>query len=170
MKISDIASETDLRNWLDEWISTCEGRIHMEWIEPAKYGSSVGAPDAKLIADRQSVGLELKYLLTTRKGIKWTVRPAQRRYHHMLGRTGGRSALLAYIPASNELCLVRGNNIPLRDYSKDPDSGCAQGKVTKWELNYGTVYPDRQAIYNLEDYLFYNDNFWSMKYSPAYGG
>ena len=75
------------------------------------YGSTVGVPDCKMSYDKNTVGLELKYLVTNRKGIKWEVRPAQRRYHHMHAKSGGRSALLAYIAANSELVLVRGDHI-----------------------------------------------------------
>jgi hypothetical protein len=159
MKLEDIASETNLRNWLTDNIDECEGRLKIEWIEPAQYGSSPGLPDCKL----NGIGLELKYLLSTKKGIKWTIRPAQRRYHHMLARNGGKSALLAYIAAKNELVLVRGDHIPLRDYAIDKESGCAHGLVILEHLNYMSLDTDRQAIFELEKLLFHDDVFWRKR-------
>jgi hypothetical protein len=163
MKLKEISSEGDLRYWLQEWIFECEGRLKLEWVEPMMYGSTVGAPDCKVSCGEKTVGLELKYLITNRKGIKWEVRPAQRRYHHMHAKSGGRSALLAYIPATNVLGLVRGDNIPLRDYAKDPQSGCHDGKVKMWDLSYFSVDTDKNSIFNLERALF-GENFWEKRH------
>lgn len=160
MKLNEIVSENDLRYWLQEWIFECEGRMSLEWVEPMIYGSTVGAPDCKIKYEDKTVGIELKYLLSTKKGIKWTLRPAQRRYHHMNMHKGGRSALLAYVPASGELVLVRGDHIPLRDYARDPDSGCIGGKVRAQHLNFFSLDIDKQAIFELERLLFL-DEFWS---------
>jgi hypothetical protein len=159
MKLEDISSETDLRHWLTDNIGECEGRLKLEWIEPAKYGSTIGAPDCKIKYDDKSVGLELKYLLSTKKGIKWTVRPAQRRYHHMLALHNGRSALLAYVVAKQELYLIRGDHIPLRDYATDKESGCRHGLVQMEHLDYFSIDRDKQAIFRLENMLF-EDTFW----------
>jgi hypothetical protein len=159
VKLKEITSEGNVRSWLQEWISECQGRLKLEWIEPMMYGSTVGAPDCKISSGMNSVGLELKYLLTTKKGIKWEVRPAQRRYHHMHAKNGGRSALMAYIAATSVLVLVRGDNIPLRDYAKDPQSGCHDGKVKMWDLSYFSLDADRQTIFNLERALF-GELFW----------
>jgi hypothetical protein len=160
MKLNEVASEGDLRYWLQEWISECEGRLALEWVEPMMYGSTVGAPDCKVSYNRKTVGLELKYLISTRKGVKWTMRPAQRRYHHMNAKAGGRSALLAYLAAQEKLVIVRGNHIPLRDYASDKESGCAHGLVIMEELNYFSIDSDQQAIFNLENLIFTSDAFW----------
>jgi hypothetical protein len=160
VKLENIKSETDLRNWLTEWVGECCGRVTIEWVEPSLYGSSVGAPDCKIKSEGISVGLELKYLECTRKGIKWKVRPAQRRYHHMGMRSGQKSALLAWIKQTSKLVLVRGDHIPLRDYSTDKESGCAHGLVIMEELNYHSIKSDTQAIFNLEDLLFGLDKVW----------
>jgi hypothetical protein len=161
VKLDNVCSETDLRNWLTDQVFECEGRLSIEWIEPALYGSTIGAPDCKLKFANQSVGLELKYLLSTKKGIKWTVRPSQRRYHHMLAKNGGHSALLAYIASSRELYLVRGDHIPLRDYSKHQESGCPHGLVIMYQLDFMSIDRDRQAIFELEEHLFSNE-YWEQ--------
>lgn len=165
MKLVNINKENDLRSWLREYVGLCEGRIQVKWIEPGPYGSTVGAPDAELSNKQRTVGVELKYLVTTRKGIRWDVRPAQRRYHHMHARKGGRSALVAYIPATHKLLLVRGDHIPLRDYSSDPDSGvrgCVDANIT-YQLNLFNSQEDRQTILELEKKLFYDISYWSAK-------
>jgi hypothetical protein len=159
MKLENITSEGDLRNWLTDQIFECEGRLGLEWIEPAKFGSTIGAPDCKIKYGISSIGLELKYLISTKKGIKWAVRPAQRRYHHMLAFHGGRSALMAFIAAKQELYLVRGDHIPLRDYASDPQSGCANRLVKMTHLDFMSIDRDRQAMFALEDNLF-QDEFW----------
>jgi hypothetical protein len=156
MKIENISRETDLREWLSENIVHCEGRIVINWIEPSRYGSSVGQPDCTITSSGMNViGLELKYLLKTRRGIKWTVRPSQRRYHHMLMKHGGRSALLAWVPAEYRMLLVRGDKIPLRDYVDDPNSG-----VDDFNINIFSINVDMNAIFQLEQYLFHEDFFW----------
>jgi hypothetical protein len=160
MKLENVCSEGDLRKWLTDQIFECEGRLKLEWIEPAKYGSSIGSPDCKIKYNDQSVGLELKYLLNTKKGIKWTVRPAQRRYHHMNIMNGGRSALLAFVSANQELHLVRGDHIPLRDYASDKESGCVHGLVKMERMDHFSVDRDKQAIFEIEDHLF-EDEFWA---------
>lgn len=162
MRLNEIASEGDLRYWLQEWISECRDRLNLEWVEPMIYGSTVGAPDCKIKHQDSTIGLELKYLLSTKKGIKWTLRPAQRRYHHMNIKQGGRSALLAYIPATSQLVLVRGDHIPLRDYASDPDSGCKDGLVRCQHLNFFTLDTDKQAIFELETVLF-DSHFWEKR-------
>jgi hypothetical protein len=156
MKLNEVASEGDLRYWLQEWISECDGILKLEWIEPMIYGSTIGVPDCKIKSGNQSIGLELKYLLSTKKGIKWVVRPSQRRYHHINAKAGGRSALLAYLAARSELVLVRGDHIPLRDYATDKESGCAHGLVI---LDYMSKDSDKQAIFKLEKLIF-NDEYW----------
>jgi hypothetical protein len=159
MKLENVTSEGDLRNWLTDQIFECEGRLGLEWIEPARFGSTIGAPDCKIKYGIESIGVELKYLLSTKKGIKWAVRPAQRRYHHMLAFHGGRSALLVFAAAKRELHLVRGDHVPLRDYATDPQSGCAHGLVIMERLDFMSIDRDRQAMFALEDNLF-QDDFW----------
>jgi hypothetical protein len=164
MKLNEVASEGDLRYWLQEWISECDGRLAVEWVEPMIYGSTVGAPDCKISYSQKTIGLELKYLLTTRKGIKWEVRPAQRRYHHMHAKNGGRSALLAYIAATKELVLVRGDHIPLRDYASDKESGCAHGLVIMEVMTIFDVDRDKNAMFTIEENLF-GSLFWERHHA-----
>jgi hypothetical protein len=159
MKLSDITSEGDLRQWMKDYAHICDGRLKFDWIEPSIFGSSVGQPDLQIKSAGKKVGLELKYLLSTKKGIKWTLRPAQRRYHHMNLRNGGCSAVLAFIPATKQLLLMRGDHVPLRDYASDPNSGCANGRAIYEDVNYFGVDPDNNAMFVLERLLFHND-FW----------
>jgi hypothetical protein len=166
MNIEDIASESDLRDWLRTNIHYCNGRLKLDWVEPSIYGSTVGQSDVNIISGYEKIGVELKYLLTTRKGIKWTLRPAQRRYHHMHMKKGGKSALLAYIPAEGDLRLVRGDKIPLRNYISDPGSGYENEMwestiaALSWKVNMFSVRPDENAILQMERYLFDHANFW----------
>jgi hypothetical protein len=167
MILENVSSENGLRNWLTDNLHHCEGRITVEWIEPAPYGSTEGAPDCKLKSEGMTVDLELKFLLSTKKGIKWTVRPAQRRYLHMSIKNGNRSALLAFIAATEELHLIRGDHVPLRDYAKDPSSGCAHGLVKMNHIDYFSVDRDRQAMFNLESILFQSPLFWTNDDKPG---
>lgn len=162
MKLQDINKEDDLRHWVKDHLSYCEGRVTIDWIEPAMFGSSVGQPDVQFKSEDTKIGIELKYLLRTKKGIKWTLRPAQRRYHHMTAKAGGKSAILAYIPASNKLILCRGDHVPLRDYARDPDSGCVNGEALFLEINYFSVDPNKNAMLVLEKVLFHS-TFWEKK-------
>jgi hypothetical protein len=156
MQINDICSENDLRTWLTEQSEMIRG-IQLDWVEPGKYGSTMGQPDVNLKIGGTTIGLELKYLLTTRKGIKFTVRPVQRRYHHMTVKRGGKSALLAIEAGPvNKLFLVRGDKIPLRDYVSDPDSGC-KGGLEYWLV--GVSDADHKTINNLIRILF-KSTFW----------
>lgn len=151
MKLTDIHSETDLRNWL-----TTNTDRSIEWIEPGRFGSSEGLPDCKF----EGVGLELKYLEQTRKGIKWKVRPAQRRYHHMNVLKGGHSALLAFTDKTHELLLVRGDHIPLRDYAVDKESGCAHGLVILEKINSWSIQEDAMAMDELLRLIHIGSKFW----------
>jgi hypothetical protein len=160
MKLENIDSEGDLRAWLRANISACEGRVKIEWIEPSLYGSSIGMPDCKIVTEDKSVGLELKCLPMTRKGIKWIVRPAQRRYHRMTALRGGRSALLAYV--NSDLLLVRGDHVPLRNYASDPSSGVLSDDIIINNLSYLMIDRDRQTIFNLESMLFHDESFWEI--------
>jgi hypothetical protein len=160
MKIIDINSESDLRQWLKDNIHYAKG-LKLDWIESSKYGSSWGQPDVNINCNEVTVSVELKYLLTTRKGIKWTLRPAQRRWHHIHARKGGKSIVMAFVPASNSLILVRGSNVPRRDYASHPDSGCKNGEVdTHWRINMAPINQDENAMILLERYLFRHDYFW----------
>jgi hypothetical protein len=163
MQFQNITSEGDLRTWMRSNISECEGRVKIEWIEPSLYGSSIGMPDCKIVSEDKSIGLELKYLELTRKGIRWTVRPVQRRYHRMLAIRGGRSALLAYIAGIKELVLVRGDHVPLRNYASDPNSGVEGDDAIVNNLSYFSIDKDRQTMFNLEEMLFHNSDFWKIK-------
>ena len=163
MQLANIDSEGDLRAWLRSNIHQCEGRVKIEWIEPTLRGSSTGVPDCKIVSEDKSVGLELKCLSMTRKGIKWIVRPAQRRYHRMTALRGGRSALLAYIIDISDLVLVRGDHVPLRNYASDPSSGVDGDDAIINNLSYFSIDKDRQTIFNLEEMLFHNSDFWKIK-------
>jgi hypothetical protein len=151
VKLENIVDEGGLRHWLRD---NC--RLQLEWVEPSKYGSSVGAPDVKITHGSDVVGLELKCLTRTRKGIKWTVRPAQRRYHRMTALHGGRSAVLASI--DGELVLVRGGDVPLRDYASDPDSGCPNGEVATFGV---------RTMPELEELLFGERRLWRPAFAEA---
>lgn len=126
-----IGCELDLRHWLRDRVGESGRKYTVKWIEPSKWGSSVGQPDCRLTCGRESVDVELKHLYLKTKGIEWKVRPVQRRYHHMGMREGRRSALLASVEMKKGLViliLIRGDKIPLRDYASHPDSGCANGR------------------------------------------
>jgi hypothetical protein len=163
MKLENIKNEPDLREWLRTHIKECEGRVKIEWVEPNLYGSSIGAPDCKLNSEDKTIGLELKFLNMTRKGIKWLVRPGQRRWHRMHAIKGGRSALLACIAGKNDIILVRGDHVPLRNYSIDPNSGVAGDDFITNNLSYLMIDRDRQTIFNLESMLFHDESFWEIK-------
>lgn len=142
--IDDITSEDDLRHWLAHQILIRNEKnvmkIKLTWIEPA-FGSTIGAPDAQIDYAGQSFGFELKHFHRLTRGVFYKIRPVQRRYHVMGFRGGKKLLIMATIANenSNELVLIRGDNVPLRDYCDIKGSGCQKGiKQTEVPL---TAYP-----------------------------
>jgi hypothetical protein len=162
MKLSNVENENDVRKWLSQHLKVLKG-VSYQWIEPnVMLGSTMGAPDINIKFDRRTVGLELKFLEVTNKGIKWTVRPVQRRYHHMLARAGGRSALMGIVHDElNTLILVRGDKIPLRDYASHPDSGCPNGKASIVHIGNDLDNEQDMVLTMLE--LLFSEEFWKFK-------
>jgi hypothetical protein len=147
---TSIVDETNLRQYVR---NNVENNIEIQWVEPGKYGSSMGAADCNLKCGQRIVSLELKIWKETRNGIKCEMRPVQRRWHHMTMRRGGRTAVLAHIINSfqtNRMILVRGDHIPLRDYSSHPQSGCADG-----QLIYSSIFLDFSRLLFDESYGFW---------------
>ena len=142
----DIHNESDLRTWLTENVSP---KVSIQWVEPGRYGSTIGAADAHLSCGTLAVSLELKIWETTRRGIKCVMRPIQRRWHHMSMRSGKRTAILAHIK-NGQIILVRGDHIPLRDYADDARSGCKDGS-----LEHSTVFTDLNRLLFDESYEFW---------------
>jgi hypothetical protein len=159
MQLENINGEGDLRRWLGAQLKLLAG-VNYHWIEPnILLGSTVGAPDIEVGFDNKKIGLELKYLEVKRKGIKWTVRPVQRQYHHSLARRGGRSAILAIVNDKNEntLILVRGDKVPLRDYSSHPQSGCIDGKCDITRIL--PEIDDKETVLTTLELLF-SEEYW----------
>jgi hypothetical protein len=165
MKLQDINSEDDLRVWLREQAPVIID-VEFQWIEPNMYGSTIGAGDLVLKRLGVKIDLELKYLERTRRGTKFTIRPAQRRFHHMSMKRGGKTALLAVEKrdGSNSLFIVRGDHIPLRNYASDPNSGCVNGYDQRWFVNLNEN--DATSISILKRLLFLESNFWKPSFTP----
>jgi hypothetical protein len=156
MKLIDIRNETDLREWLRD--QSMPG-VTRQWVEPSPLlGSDIGCADVILKYGEARVDLELKYLYRTRNGIKYLVRPSQRRFHHMTMRRGGRTAMLFILDETQELYLMRGDHIPLRNYASHPESGCVDGKeiVTKFAKE-----PDGVIALLIKYLLFLSADFWA---------
>lgn len=156
MLLSNISSENDLRDWLKDLSGEMKG-VTFQWVEPGLYGSTTGAADVIMKLDHQKVDVELKYLYKTAKGIKYTLRPAQRRYHRMGMFRGSRSALLFVENGTKALCLVRGDHISLRDYASDAASGCKAGDDRKLVI---LGERDTDKIKFLKFLLFESKNYW----------
>lgn len=130
--LDDITSEDDLRKWLAHQIIIRNEKhvmkIRLTWIEPA-FGSSMGAPDAQIDYQGESFGFELKHFHRLARGVCYKIRPVQRRYHVMGFRGGKKLLVMATIvnANNNELVLIRGDNVPLRDYCDIKGSGCEKG-------------------------------------------
>lgn len=156
MKIQQIKSEDDLRTWLREQAPIIVD-VELQWVEPNIHGSTVGAPDVILKRGMSKVDVELKYLSRTKFGTKFTLRPAQRRYHHMNSKRGAKTSLLAAerVNGKVQLFLLRGDHIPLRDYISDEDSG--QSRDRRWILN---EHNDITAISRLKQFLFRDLMYW----------
>jgi hypothetical protein len=150
VKLINISSETDLREWLTEQ-ANYDTSTSLQWVEPAKFGSTTGACDAIMKHRDHRVDLELKYLYRTRKGIKFTVRPSQRRYHRMTMKRGGRTALLCVENGSKRLFLVRGDHVPLRDYASDFAAQCGPDE----DITMTVPHFDEIIIR-----LFYDSDYW----------
>ena len=140
MEQQNINLELDLRHWLKENV---DKKARIQWIEPGKYGSSIGAPDCYVHLGHEKVGIETKYFVEKRRGIMCKVRPVQRRWHHIAYQGGTKCAILAAVVGVNGekfIILIRGDKVPKRDYADDESSGCKNGKlemsiVTKENLN-----------------------------------
>jgi hypothetical protein len=156
MLLQNINSENDLRSWLHD-VAPLMKYIQLQWIEPSLYGSTVGAGDLIMKMGDNKVDVELKYLFRTTKGTKFTLRPAQRRFHHSSMRRGGKTCLL-YVLATltRQMFLVRGDRLPLRDYASNVDSGCENGKLDSWPVCGST---NEDLAYHLVHILFGQD-FW----------
>lgn len=130
--IQDIREEQDLRQWLAEqvnrWNEKNVDKIGHIWIEPA-FGSSVGVSDAHLDFMGQTYGVELKHFKVEARGVHYKIRPVQRRYNVMGVRNGKRLLVLASVEWSdgNQLVMIRGDKVPLRDYEYMDGSGCEEG-------------------------------------------
>ena len=158
MKLNDILGEDHLREWIRE--NSKPLGIGLQWVEPNIHGSSVGAPDVIMKCDGVEIPIELKLLLRMKKGIKFTLRPSQRRYHHMGMKKGQKSALLFVEGSSNnKLWLVRGDKIPLRDYPTHPASGCEDGKCDMFLVSQSKS--DINIMMYLKHLLFIDDIFWT---------
>lgn len=152
MNVSEINSELNLRKWLS---ANVRG-VNLQWVEPSLYGSSTGAADVVIKKDGVKVDVELKHLYHTKRGIKFTLRPAQRRFHHSSMKHGNRTCLLFTLEGNPFLTLIRGDHVPLRDYSSDPSSGCAQGIVKMFPV-FGIT--NLEIAAKLVSVLF-DDVFW----------
>jgi hypothetical protein len=150
MLLTKVKDETDLREWLGEWKDTMKD-VSIQWVEPAKFGSTTGAADAIVKCGNARVDLELKYLYRTRNGIKFTLRPSQRRYHRMTMIRGGRTSVLGIENGSKRLFLVRGDKVPLRDYASDAHSKTASDEAITVTIS---------GTYHLRELLFYDKEYW----------
>jgi hypothetical protein len=143
--------ERDLRKWLRDNI---ENNVTVQWIEPGKYGSTMGAADCNLKCGQSVVSVELKIWKENRNGIKCEMRPIQRRFHHISMKKGARTAVLAHVSGSilysPRTILVRGDHVPLRDYASHKDSGCPNG-----QLIYSTIFMDFTRLLFDESYGFW---------------
>jgi hypothetical protein len=156
LKLQDINSEDDLRTWLREQAPIIID-VEFQWVEPNMYGSTVGAGDLILKYRGVKIDLELKYLERSKRGTKFTVRPSQRRFHHMSMMKGGKTSLLwvENIRDQKRLFLLRGDHIPLRNYISDQESG--QKEDRRWWVNDKA---DVIAISNLKQILFKDLMYW----------
>jgi hypothetical protein len=154
MHISDIRNEDDLRAWLRA-NGKHIGDVAFQFVEPSPLlGSAIGAADIIMKLGDVKVDIELKYLHLKQRGIKFTLRPSQRRFHHSSMRHGGKTALLFALHLPKTMFIIRGDHIPLRDYAIDPDSGC-NGQLDLWPIGGD----DKVAITELRNIIF-NSNFW----------
>ena len=157
MILVNVKDETDLREWLGEWAETMKD-VSIQWVEPSKFGSTTGAGDAIVKCGNSRVDLELKYLYKTRNGIKFTLRPSQRRYHRMTMKRGGQTALLVIENGTKRLFLVRGDKVPLRDYASDAQSGT--GPDEDITVTVAGNQNEREVALRLRELLFYDPDYW----------
>jgi hypothetical protein len=150
MLLINVNDETDLREWLGEWAYFMKD-VEIQWVEPSKFGSTTGAADAIVKCGNARVDLELKYLYKTRNGIKFTLRPSQRRYHRMTMLHGGQTSVLGIENSTKRLFLVRGDKVPLRDYAMD-----AHSKTGSDEQITVTI----TGTYHLRELLFHDKTYW----------
>jgi hypothetical protein len=156
MQLQDITSENDLRNWLRDNAIFMRG-VTLQWVEPSPLiGSAIGAADVIMKCGDYKIDVELKYLVRKMRGIKFTLRPSQRRFHHSSMRRGGKTALLFLEAGNKKLWIIRGDKIPLRDYALDPDSGCQNGVVDMWIVSGKN---DAAVVEHLTNILFHSI-FW----------
>jgi hypothetical protein len=140
-------TETELREWLRDNI---DSNVTIQWIEPGRYGSSIGAADCNLKCGQNIVSIELKIWEEKRTGIQCKMRPVQRRWHHVSMRNGSRTAVLASIIYRHRIILVRGDHVPLRDYASNKASGCPGG-----DLMFSSVFMDLSRLLFDESYGFW---------------
>ena len=156
MKIQDIRNENDLREWLRQQAPIIVD-VELQWVEPIIHGSTVGAADVIMKRKGAKVDVELKYLERTRKGTKFTLRPAQRQFHSLSSARGAKTSLLAAerVNGRIQLFLLRGDHIPLRDYISDDGSGVDRDR--RWIIN---EHNDVTAISRLKEFLFKDLMYW----------
>jgi hypothetical protein len=103
--------ESNLRNWLREVLGD-----RVAWIEAAR-GGTVGLPDC-LIKTKTMANLpvELKVIHEQKSGLKFTIRPAQVRYHALSARDGRRTAFLGIVGERDRFVVsaVPGHRMPLQ--------------------------------------------------------
>lgn len=89
----------------------------VEWVE-AGFGGSVGLSDALVTVRGERIELELKWGVVNTKGLRIEMRPAQRRHHFMLARSGGKSAILVGFRKEGELLfgVIPGRLVPMDLY------------------------------------------------------
>lgn len=119
--------ENELRAYVNSLIRGTG--INVQWVEPGRFGSTMGAADCILKLGVMSISLELKIWEVTRNGIRCEMRPVQRQWHHNTMKNGGRCAVLFNLKGTTEMGLVRGDHVPLRPYASDKMSGCHDGKL-----------------------------------------
>jgi hypothetical protein len=157
VKLANIKNEDDLRAWLREHNKFMNG-VSLQWVEGSTiHGSNVGAADVIMKYGDMKVDVELKYLDRTRYGLKYTLRPSQRRFHRISMMKGGRTALLAVENGNKQMFLMRGDHVPRRYYVDDPDSGCAQ----EIRLCFPTDIDDYLVASFIKAALFVSDTFWA---------
>lgn len=111
--VKQIESEAGLREWLRRsWLADLWGPLI--WVEAAR-GGTVGAPDVLVpVPGSGFVPVELKFWPRRdnkeqpwRAPIPVHMRPAQRRLHSLIGASGHRSVVLAYV-GFGEIGIVEG--------------------------------------------------------------
>jgi hypothetical protein len=99
------------------WVRSClKDRGEMgNWQEP-RSGGTMGAPDVWLQQRAGGrIGVELKVGWPDEEYVRFTMRPAQIRYHHVAAQSGDRTAILVTVVHDNKLlwrALLPGNMCP----------------------------------------------------------